>query len=547
MPALESQNLAAAHRRFARGVLGIYVGAAATIVGVLLVTVLTDQAHEEEQLRDRLRLEAIEQEHHLSRHLARLVQELRRLGLRSEVDLLDENLAPEKSLLRLSHEGSTFFNLGVAILATDGKVVWSEPPDFLGPTTSLGAEPWFGALRRSTTLRIVPADPNADDAALYVVSPVVRNQRFSGALLGAVDLARDAEVGLADAPGIHAELVIATSRGVVVYPPRPPDITGDPRWSEVFSSAAGAPRVRSFDLLGHETLVATSPVSRTDLVYVLAADEGRLFAGPRSRMLRRLGVGVALALVPLAVLVLLLTRSLRLFRASEERLLREERLQLAGEAANLIAHEVKNALNSIHMAIDIAMAGSAAPARKDRAATELRRELSRLSSFTTELMTFSKGIVLRPIRVDLAELASGVVGAAGEVAAEAGVTLDVSVPAAPVHVRADPSMLHVVLNNLVTNAIEACAGRPDGDGHVDVRLSDHERIVRISVSDNGPGVSEEMKTRLFIPFESGKPSGVGIGLALSKRIAAAHGGDLALLPSEVGALFAVTLPKGGPS
>lgn len=541
----EPLDPANAHRRFARAVLGIYVAAATVTLVLLVTTVLTDRTHEQEQLQGQLLFETIEKEHHIARHLARLVQELRRLGLRSEVDLLDENMAPEKSLLRLSHAGSTFFNLGVAILATDGSVLWSEPEDFLGPKASFATEPWFRLLRKSTMLRIVPADANAENAALYVVSPVVRNGRFSGALLGAVDLAHEGEVSATpDTPDLPSETIIATPRGVVVYPRRPPDLTTDPAWFELFSEAVTAPTLSRVTLLGRSTVVGLSPIAGTDLLFVLAVDQERLSQRPRARMYRRLSAGITLTLIPLAVLVILLHRSLRGFRASEERLMRDERLRLAGEAANLIAHEVKNSINGIQMAIGIASEPSFSEERRKRAAIELRRELDRLSQFTSELMTFSKGIVLRPIRVNLSELISGVVAAAAELAIESGVTVRLASCPEGVYARADPSLLHVVMNNLLTNAIEACSVRLEGQGCIEVSLIDRGDAVLLSVADNGPGVSEAMKSKLFSPFESGKPSGVGIGLALSKRIAAAHGGDLFLEAGGAGATFTLTLPKG---
>ena len=68
-------------------------------------------------------------------------------------------------------------------------------------------------------------------------------------------------------------------------------------------------------------------------------------------------------------------------------------------------------------------------------------------------------------------------------------------------------------------------------------------MARLSVADNGEGVIQAIKPRLFEPFQSGKTSGVGIGLALGKRIAQAHGGDLELLSSAPGATFCITLPR----
>ena len=62
------------------------------------------------------------------------------------------------------------------------------------------------------------------------------------------------------------------------------------------------------------------------------------------------------------------------------------------------------------------------------------------------------------------------------------------------------------------------------------------------VQDNGPGVSPQVRPRLFEPFVTGKPSGVGIGLALSRNIARAHGGDLVLEDGAPGVTFILTLP-----
>jgi signal transduction histidine kinase len=64
----------------------------------------------------------------------------------------------------------------------------------------------------------------------------------------------------------------------------------------------------------------------------------------------------------------------------------------------------------------------------------------------------------------------------------------------------------------------------------------------LRAADDGPGVSAAVRAKLFEPFVTGKPSGVGIGLALSRKIARAHGGDLVLEPSARGASFLFTLP-----
>src|SRR5207244_120236 len=129
------------------------------------------------------------------------------------------------------------------------------------------------------------------------------------------------------------------------------------------------------------------------------------------RLIVRLLFGLALALLPNILLMHQLRRVLAVFRASEDAARRDERLRFLGEAANLIAHEIKNALNGIRLGLDLILArekGEESP--RKRAGEGLRREVERLSEFTSELLTFSKGVVPRPISLDLADLVGRVAG-----------------------------------------------------------------------------------------------------------------------------------------
>jgi C4-dicarboxylate-specific signal transduction histidine kinase len=110
----------------------------------------------------------------------------------------------------------------------------------------------------------------------------------------------------------------------------------------------------------------------------------------------------------------------------------------------------------------------------------------------------------------------------------------------PVLVQGDPTLLQIIVGNLVSNALDAVAGvepplivvaLASDDGHAEVR-----------VEDNGPGVEPTFRERLFEPFVTGKPSGVGMGLSISRKIARAHGGDLVLDTTRTGASFLLTLP-----
>lgn len=107
-------------------------------------------------------------------------------------------------------------------------------------------------------------------------------------------------------------------------------------------------------------------------------------------------------------------------------------------------------------------------------------------------------------------------------------------------VRIDRQQIVQVLINLVKNAVEACGAKPEVIVAAKIDYPSHRFIV--SVSDNGTGISEEAKERIFIPFYTTKPGGSGIGLSLSRQMVIMHGGALYLDSSDVsGSKFIISL------
>src|SRR5262249_25386793 len=237
-----------------------------------------------------------------------------------------------------------------------------------------------------------------------------------GVLLGAIDLAVEGALGKEFHPGLHSLNVLATRSGTVIYPPKPPAFSAGSDWKSMLERHPEEVFITETTLEGLDpnqpadrrarTVVAASPVQGTEFLLLSLAEADRFFGPARRRLLTRLGLGLALALVPLLVLVFLLRRSFRLFEKSEVAAVRSERLRLLGEAVNLIAHEGKDSLNRLRVGLDLILKGErpALETRHRQAVTGLRTEMERLSAFTTELLTFSKGIVPRPVPLDLADL-----------------------------------------------------------------------------------------------------------------------------------------------
>jgi signal transduction histidine kinase len=104
----------------------------------------------------------------------------------------------------------------------------------------------------------------------------------------------------------------------------------------------------------------------------------------------------------------------------------------------------------------------------------------------------------------------------------------------------DPSKLRQVVFNLVKNAVQAAGPQ----GFVDMRVASAGDTVQVAVRDSGPGVSPEVRVRLFEPFFTTKPAGTGLGLAVSRAITLAHGGDIDVVNAEEGgAVFTMRLPR----
>jgi signal transduction histidine kinase len=112
-------------------------------------------------------------------------------------------------------------------------------------------------------------------------------------------------------------------------------------------------------------------------------------------------------------------------------------------------------------------------------------------------------------------------------------------------VQGDRVQLQQVMLNLILNAIQSMSGVADGNRELQISIDavPSEGSVRVGVRDTGPGLSPESLPRLFEPFYTTKPEGMGMGLSICRSIIEAHGGRLCAIPCEPqGALFQFTIP-----
>jgi signal transduction histidine kinase len=213
-----------------------------------------------------------------------------------------------------------------------------------------------------------------------------------------------------------------------------------------------------------------------------------------------------------------------------------ERFAAMGKTSAAIAHELKNSLNGLGMAVELIAQDPTNQARVARLRPQVASEIARLRDVVDSLLSFSRSPRIDRAPADLSGVVSRALSLLAELAVERGA--DVTVHAPPsLRTRCDAHKVQGVVVNLVKNAIEA--GRK-----VDVTLHASAGEAIIEIADDGPGLSAEARDHLFEPFFTTKPNGTGLGLPTSRRFIDAHGGHLEADTSASlgGALFRIRLP-----
>jgi len=201
-----------------------------------------------------------------------------------------------------------------------------------------------------------------------------------------------------------------------------------------------------------------------------------------------------------------------------------ERLAAVGRLAGGVAHELRNPLTAIRMAVETG---------GDEAKRIALAEIERLDRTLRELLEFVRPRELKPERVELAPLFAELVALMEPQCSHLGVRLETDA-AAGAAVFADRDRLQQALLNLVLNGAQA---QPEGGV---VRLRGREGVVE--VEDEGAGVPEEVRESLFEPFVSTRAAGIGLGLAVVQRIADEHGARIELETGADGTRFRLSFP-----
>jgi len=208
-------------------------------------------------------------------------------------------------------------------------------------------------------------------------------------------------------------------------------------------------------------------------------------------------------------------------RRLEAEVIRTERLAALGEAAAVVAHEVRNPLATL---ANITQLLRLEPAPSERAVELLemqQSEVDRLDRMVQDLLCYTRPLQPRLSSMELTQVIRNVAALAGPRAAEGRVRLEVELGPQH-HLQGDLDHLHMALANVLQNAIEAS---PQGSC-VRVEVHRGEGQVSVRVDDEGGGVPAGVIERVFEPFFTTRARGSGLGLAITQRIMKAHGGEV---------------------
>jgi signal transduction histidine kinase len=215
-----------------------------------------------------------------------------------------------------------------------------------------------------------------------------------------------------------------------------------------------------------------------------------------------------------------------------------ERLAAVGRLAAGLSHEIRNPIAAMRLKAENALAAGD-DERRISALRSILEQVGRLDGLLRDLLAMTQRREPGLAENDLAAFLEQTAEAHRELAASKGVKLLVG-PAPP---AASPPLfdgvqMHRALDNLILNAIE---NTPVG-GTVEVATEHRAGNLRFCVRDTGYGVPDTIRERLFEPFVTGRPEGTGLGLAVVREIARAHGGEARWVPTTEGAEFEIEVP-----
>ena len=236
----------------------------------------------------------------------------------------------------------------------------------------------------------------------------------------------------------------------------------------------------------------------------------------------------------------------------QRKLVQSEQIAAIGRSMTGIVHTIKNMLNTLQGGLYITQVGYKKGNEELflEGCAMLQEGLSRISDLSQHMLKYTREWTLEPEPTDLEEMVIRIDAAVHKGAVDRGISFKTEIEPGIPMTTCDPRLIHMVLMDLVTNALDAVESKNEEDGgapEVVLALSsqnaEKDRRIRLEVRDNGCGMSPEMAEHVFTPFVTTKKGGSGLGLALAARITKLHEGTIEVESEpDHGSTFRIDLP-----
>jgi len=229
--------------------------------------------------------------------------------------------------------------------------------------------------------------------------------------------------------------------------------------------------------------------------------------------------------------------------AVESELELSRRMAAIGRLTSGVGHEVKNPINAIVVHVELLkskLTGASAPA--SRHLDIIEAEIHRLDRVVQLLVDFSRPVELRLREQDLREVIDSVLTLSAAELSTRNITLETQIPAKPLMVNIDADLLKQAALNVIQNGAQAM---PQG-GRLRVVLEEQRKFAVLRVADQGPGIPDDIREKIFDLYFTTKSGGSGIGLAMTYRILQLHYGSIEVQSNpEWGTEFLLRIPLAG--
>jgi PAS domain S-box-containing protein len=219
-------------------------------------------------------------------------------------------------------------------------------------------------------------------------------------------------------------------------------------------------------------------------------------------------------------------------KALESQMKLRENLSNLGEMSAGIAHELRNPMGVIAGYTKILSKQVTGGHRETVQAIE--KEIKMMDRIISDFMSFAHPVVINKMPLDIAGMIKDIARSFADV--KKGIELIIKTTECSV--RADETLMKQAFTNLIQNAVDAI-----GDyGKLEIQGEKSASMVTVSIIDSGHGISDDIRSKIFLPFYTTKENGTGLGLSIVHKIITAHGGNISFESSPKGTSFRISLP-----